>query len=249
MDVNKGTKNIIVIMILIVVIGIVFSYFYYNDVNKNIDPRLIKIQKTLSYFDNINKLDSPFVALELMDKLEDDISSFDLYKNSYELGIVKNNKASVYIMMALYDDKYQNIKDSLFSEALAELYKSKYILIEWVNTINNNDRESFVKKYNADYNRNIKIYKGIDRDKLVNHRLEEIELTKIETPRRLSVVYSNIAVIKRHTGEMFNAVLYYEKAIKLWPKNHEAINNLRTLMGEDRIKKGAIDKLFPTKRD
>ena len=248
-DVNNASKKIFLIMIVIAIIGFTASYFYYNSINKNSDPRLIETQEILSQFDNINKLDSPFVAIELMDNLENKLLNIDLYKNSYEIGVVINNRASVYIMMAIYDDKYANMKDSLFKLSLCDLKTSAKVFNNWISinsTIKNNELNSSLKDA---FNKDKDVFKNIDIDKAVNKRIEEIELAKVETPRRLSVVYSNIAVVKRHTNKLDDAIKYYQKAIELWPENHEAKNNLKVLIGEKPEKRSVIDKLFPSKRN
>jgi len=248
-DVNNSSKKIFLIMAVIATIGFAVSYFYYGNVNKNTDPRLIEAQEILSRFDNINKLDSPFVAIELMDNLQYKLQSIDLYKNSYEMGVVINNRASVYIMMAIYDDKYTNMKDSLFNLSLSDLKVATTVLNNWIDNNKTIDKNAVKAKLKTAYTNEKELFKNIDIDKAVDKRLEEIELAKTETPRRLSVVYSNIAVVKRHTNELDEAIKYYQQAIELWPENHETKNNLKVLMGEKPEKRNVIEKLFPSKRD
>lgn len=246
---NNGTKKIIILMIFIVISGLTIAYFYYDNLNKNVDPRLIEVQEVLAHFDNINKLDSSFYAIELMDSLETKLKNIDLYKNSYELGVVKNNRASVYIMMAIYNDEFNNMKDSLFSMSLSDLFTAEKIFKKWINDNKNIEDNKLTLNLKNEYIKDSVFFKGLDIDKVISHRIKDLNLAKIETPRRLSVVYSNIAVIMRHTNKLENAIKYNKKAIELWPKNHEAKNNLKVLMGQKPEKRNVFEKIFPSKRD
>lgn len=249
MKISKGGFKLVGVMILIIVIGLTFAYFYYDNINKNVDPRLVHTQTVLSQFDNINKLDSPFVALDMMDHLEKELSEIDLYKNSYERGVVINNRASVYIMMALYSSEFANMKDSLLASAQKNLLKAESVFNKWI--IENNDisKPEYLKTLSDEYNKETDLFEGKNISKVIQLRIEDIELAKIETPRRLSVTYTNMAVIYRHTNEYEKAVEYYKKAIDLWPKNIEAKNNLNTLFGKKKEKQNVIEKVFPSKRD
>jgi len=248
-NINKQTKRLIIILIFTVISGLVFAYFYYRNINDSIDPRLIETQKILADFDNINKLDSSFVAIDLMNKLEQQLKEIDLYHNSYEIGVVYNNRASVYLMLAVYNDEYKNMKDSLFNMALNDLSKADNIYNNWIKwKVNINDAE--LKIYlKTEYNKASNIFKDKDINSIIEHRVKDLKLAEIETPRRLSVVYSNIAVIKRHTNKLDDAIAYYTKSLELWPKNHEAKNNLNVLCGKEKEKQSVINKMFPSKRD
>ena len=236
-------------MTFIVISGLIFSYYYYSNINSSIDPRLVETQEVLAHFDKINKLDSPFVALNLMNNLEKKLNNIELYKNSYEIGVVYNNKASVYLLLAVYNEEYKNMKDSLFNMALIDFKKAKNIYNNWIEW-KKNTNESDLKEYlNKQYNKDIKLFAEKDINEVIEQRIKDLDLAEIETPRRLSVVYSNIAVIKRHTNNLDDAIAYYSKSLELWPKNHEAKNNLNVLCGKKREEQSVINKMFPSKRD
>ena len=245
---SKRTILLLTVLVVIVVSGLSIAYFYYGNINKNIDPRLMKTQEVLAHFDQINKLDSAFLAIDLMKNLEKELLEVALYKDSYEIGVVINNKASVYLMMALYGKDYENMKDSLFSLANTDLLKAKEIFENWIDKNKSINKTDLAQKLNNEYQKDIEIFKGRDIEDVVAQRIEDIDLAKIETPRRLSVVYSNIAIIKRHTENLDEAIKLYQKAIELWPKNHDAKNNLNVLCGKEREKRSVIDKMFPGKR-
>jgi tetratricopeptide (TPR) repeat protein len=183
-----------------------------------------------------------------MEDLEDRLLTTELYKSSYEIGVVRNNKASVYLMMALYGEEYQSLKDSLFASASYELELAESTFIDWMKQYKTISDDLIQEELLKAYSKTPKILKDKNLEKLAEQRLEDIHLAKIETPRRLSVVYTNMAIIERHTNLLDSAIAKNQRAIELWPENHEAKNNLRTLFGLEREKRGAIKKLFPSKR-
>lgn len=248
MDINKGTRTLLIIMIGIVAISLTYAYFYYKNINENVDPRLIHTQEVLSQFDQSNKLDSPFVALKMMEDIEQQLLATDLYKSSYEIGVIRNNKASVYLMMALYGKQFSNLKDSLFSEAMRELTSAESIYLSWIDMSSKQTDSLIVPSLIKAYQNKPELFVDKDIKKVAQLRYEDLILAKTETPRRLSVCYSNMAVVYRHTNQLDSAIARYQKALELWPENHEAENNLKTLFGLEREKRGVVEKLFPSKR-
>ena len=83
----------------------------------------------------------------------------------------------------------------------------------------------------------------------ISKRVSEIVDAQNETPRRLSVAYTNLGIIKRHQEKYKDAIDCYTKAIELWDMNLAAENNLNTLLGRPLKKQNMLRKIFPPKKD
>ena len=66
-----------------------------------------------------------------------------------------------------------------------------------------------------------------------------------ETPRRLSVSYTNLGIMYRFREDYENAALSYKKAMDLWEDNLSAENNLNILLGRPLKKRSLLRKIFP----
>src|SRR4030066_1830337 len=98
---NKPTRALILIMSVLVLSGILISYFYYRNVNNSADPRIItarKLYEKYNKYAQFNEYDSVFY---LMDTVESVYSRIKHYKNSYEIGVLHNNRAAAFLTMAL----------------------------------------------------------------------------------------------------------------------------------------------------
>jgi hypothetical protein len=89
---------------------------------------------------------------------------------------------------------------------------------------------------------------GYNYDKLVQGRIKNFKNAIIETPRRLSVSYTNKAAIFRHLLLPDSSLIYYRKALELWKENRIAESNLSVLMGGQPVKPSVIKSLFPPDR-
>jgi len=86
---------------------------------------------------------------------------------------------------------------------------------------------------------------GRNYNKILNKRVDDLILAQKETPRRLSVCYTNLGIILRHQYKQNEAVECYIKAMKLWKDNFTARNNFNVLMGKPPEDRSIIDQLFP----
>jgi hypothetical protein len=81
--------------------------------------------------------------------------------------------------------------------------------------------------------------------KIFHKRVDDLVLAQNETPRRLSVSFTNQGIVQRHLYKQNEAVESYIKAIKLWKDNFTARNNFNVLMGKPPKDRSIIDQLFP----
>ena len=141
---NKKTRALIVIMSALVLSGVAISYSYYKNINESIDPRIVKA-RTLYEKYNVYAQKNEFNSIfSLMDSIELIYTDFDHYKNSYEMGVLYNNRAASFLTMALYtDDIAKTDQDSLINLAEFAVKKSIEIYNQWLTKCAVNIHSSF----------------------------------------------------------------------------------------------------------
>lgn len=252
---HKSTRALIVIMIALVFIGIGAASVYYKNYNAQNDPRVVEARKL---YENYNALaqSNNFTALfALLDTIEDIYAQYPHYENSYEVGVLYNNRAAAYLLMGLYkdsiglftiDSSLQTLpKDSLLSLSEKAVNKSKSIYENWLQTYHSSDRKELKQLIKKDFKAGLEDYQKQELNKFMNRRVEEIESAQLENKRRLSVSYTNLGIIHRHRNEYKAAIACYKKAIDLWDRNLTAENNLNILLGRPTKKRNFIQKMFP----
>ena len=257
--ISKPTRRIIVIMTLLVMVAIVFAHFYYKNINEASDPRVLDTKLWYKEYNQYAEQNNYRKVFEVLDSIQKCLDKVDHYKDSYEMGVVLNNKAAAILTLALYKDSiaeehlsrctYADLsKDSLFT--IAEFYTKKSIAIyeNWLNTfreLNENEIRFLIQN---DFSEEDPAFKGQDVNKCSKKRIREIQLAQKETPRRLSVSYTNLGIIERHRGLIEEAITHYKQAIELWDRNLAAKNNLNVLLGKPMEKRSLLEKLFPPDR-
>lgn len=243
--IQKGTKRVLTAMLIISIIGISIAYFYYDYQNKSEDPR-VKEAKILykKYTEFVEQNDFKAV-LNILDSIELIYSKYPSYNNSYEMGTVLNNRGSVYLTKALYlNDNELHIKDSLLNLAKNEFEKSINIYINWLNEYEKISENEIIEKATTDFE-NCKTINKDEIEKFVKKRTSEIKTAQFETPRRLSVSYTNLGIVMRHFEKYDSAITCYTEALKLWQDNLSAKNNVNILLGRPLEDRTIIDKIFP----
>lgn len=247
---NKKTRALIIIMCALVLSSIIISYFYYKGVNESIDPRIVEARTQYENY-NLYAQNSDFDGIfSLMDSIESIYSSIDHYKNSYEVGVLYNNRAASYLTMALNAEETEIVvQDSLIDLADAASSRSIDIYTLWLDTFQEKTPQEIEKLILLDFFIGLESYDPKKKAKYLSNRISEIEDSQLETPRRLSVSYTNLGVIHRHRLQYEAAAKSYQKAIELWDRNLTAENNLNILLGRPIKKRSFIQKLFPPERD
>jgi tetratricopeptide (TPR) repeat protein len=247
---NKKTRALIVIMSALVLSGVAISYSYYKNINESIDPRIVKA-RTLYEKYNVYAQKNEFNSIfSLMDSIELIYTDFDHYKNSYEMGVLYNNRAASFLTMALYtDDIAKTDQDSLINLAEFAVKKSIEIYNQWLKKFQNKSPIEIEGMILNDFYTGLENYNTDQKNKFIKNRINEISDSQAETKRRLSVSYTNLGIINRHKLQYEAAANCYKKAIDLWDRNLTAENNLNVLLGRPMKKRSFIQKLFPPDRD
>ncbi len=247
---NKRTNALIIIMSALVLCGVTISYLYYKSINESIDPRIVDartLYEKYNLYAQNNEFDSIFL---LMDSIELIYTGIEHYKNSYEVGVLYNNRAASLLTMALYtDDIEPTDQDSLMNLAEISTNKSIEIYEQWLGKFQHKTPPEIERIISPDFHEGLGEYKLDQENKFLKNRIKEIQDSQTETQRRLSVSYTNLGIVKRHKLHYESAANCYKKAIDLWDRNLTAENNLNLLLGRPMKKRSFIQKLFPPDRD
>ena len=247
---NKKTRALIIIMCALVLSGIAISHYYYKSVNASVDPRIIKARTLYEKYNHCAQVNDFEAIFSLMDSIEIIYTSIDHYKNSYEIGVLYNNRAASYLTIALSTNESEHdVPDSLINLAEAAVSHSIDIYTNWLEIFQEKSPGEIEKMISPNFFIGLENHNDEERYKFLSNRIKEIEDAQLETPRRLSVCYTNMGVICRHRLQYEAAAKNYQKAIELWDRNLTAENNLNILLGRPTKKRNLIQKLFPPERD
>jgi tetratricopeptide (TPR) repeat protein len=247
--ITRQTKILFVFVACISVLCFIVAYFYYDYKNKSEDPRIIDARMKLDKFDKLMKERKYTDALPLLDTINTIYRNAKGYEGSFEFGVVYNNRGTIYLSMAIYDSLInKGKKDTLLLMAEEEINKSIVIYKHWIDSVGAMKEEQIRKNIKPSFNENDAGLKGKNLERIIEKRVEDIVFAQTETPRRLSVSYTNLGIVQRHQYKQADAMQSYIEALKLWKDNFTARNNLNVLMGKPPEDRSIIDQLFPPDR-
>jgi tetratricopeptide (TPR) repeat protein len=246
---NRNARVLILIMSALVFLGIVISYFYYKSINESVDPRISdarELYEKYNQFVQNNSIDSVF---RLMDTIESIYNNLDHYRNSFETGVLYNNRAAAYLSMALkVDSTDSSAFDSLLVEAEREVVRAIGIYKNWINLYSDLNKEEVEQLISTDFFIGLEAYSEKQKRKFLGNRVKEILNAQVETKRRYSVSLTNQGIIYHNRKQYETAAEYYHKAVDLWDQNLTAENNLNILLGQPIRKRNLLQKLFPPQK-
>jgi tetratricopeptide (TPR) repeat protein len=247
----------VVVMLIIVMIGILIARSYYGNVNRSVDPRIVQARELYSGYDTYARTGNYYNIFALLDSIEQIYKSTAHYRESFELGVMDNNRAAALITVALYADSIP-ISSNPWSEwpgdsiiSLAEAYVNQAIAIynNWNNQYVSKSKQQIQTMIESGFMVGLEKVEPDLRNKYLEARVREIEKAVLENNRRLSVCYTNLGLTSRYQGKYEDAVEHYKRALELWDRNLDAENNLNKLLNRPVRKRNIIQKLFPPKKD
>lgn len=242
---TRESKILIVFLICISVVGFTIAYFYYDSVNRSEDPRVLETKFMFMRYDKLIAGKQYMAGMAVMDSIQQILEKTPGYNDSYELGIVYNNRASILLSMALYEttDSIEKARQlqiaNCYIDTCITIYK------EWLNVNGKLTKEQIAAKVKPCFPENDKAFEGKNYENILDKRVDDLILAQKETPRRLSVAYTNLGIIQRHLYMQEKAMISYQRAILLWKDNNTASSNLNVLMGLPPEDRSMIEKLFP----
>jgi tetratricopeptide (TPR) repeat protein len=243
--ISKKLKTLLLALILISGIIVASGYFYYWGLNRAEDPRIVAARKTMAEYNELMSDNEFGLALLVLDQVEDIYMNTPGYDNSYELGVILNNRGSIFLIKAETDIINKNEQDS-GNLVLAERYITSSIDIytSWLERIESMEREDIYNMTAPFFREGDPAFDGLDLKKIIEKRVDDIMDSKIETKRRLSVSHTNLGIVRRYEGNLEEALAQYEKALELWPDNYIAKDNINQLQGLPLEKRNIIKQMF-----
>jgi tetratricopeptide (TPR) repeat protein len=249
--ITRGTQRLLTVMVFIAIVVFIAMFFYYRDINRSEDPRVIEAKIGFEKYNQLMQENQYGLALDILDNLEKIYNNTPGYKNSYEKGLVYNNRASVYLIKVETD--HLTAGDNRDAEKIKQYLKSAREYTEksidiyqnWLKRMDNIGRKEIYARIYPYFDKEDSAFDGLNLEKIIKKRVEDIILAQVETKRRLSVSYTNLGVIDRYEGKPEDAKKRYEKAIALWKDNYIAKNNLNVLLGKPIKQRSLTERLFP----
>jgi len=247
--IGRGTRVVFTITISVTAVAIIFAFFYYRGINRSEDPRIEKARVYLTEYERLSGSANSPSFFYLLDSAENIYRSLPDYASSFERGVVYNNRCSGLLLMAIYDTSIsENEKKMLLGLSMSYCDSAIVVYKYWLQNWRNLSGEKISSRLLTIMNTDDDDFTGRNYKKIFRRRIKNIEAAQIETPRRLSVSYSNKAAVYRHSLKQDSALFYYRMAISEWKDNRVAKSNLNVLMGDDPIEPKLIEALFPPDR-
>jgi tetratricopeptide (TPR) repeat protein len=242
---------------IIVVTGILIARSYYGNQNLSVDPRIKNARELYQQYDRIAPTGDFYRISALLDSISSIYRGIPHYAESFELGVLHNNRAAALLTIALYGDSipatsnpyFECTKDSIVAQAEFHISKAIAIYEEWNLRFEALEDAGIRQMIEAEFLKGLEQTEPELGEKYLINRVKEIRASLGENQRRLSVCHTNLGLVYRLREEYPEALAQYEKAIVLWDRNLEAENNLNKLLGRPLKKRNIIQKLFPPSKE
>ncbi len=235
-------------MVILTVAGFAIAQVYYGKINRSADPR---VKQALVLYGRYNMYASDGdheMILALLDSIDNIYSAVPHYSNSYEKGVVQNNRASVFLTRALEDSLREEVRQNYFSLAEHHLISGIKYYTSWLDTWGSLSEAELLSALSDEFAADQSLLIDRNLEAIVRKRVADIITARNEANRRLSVSYTNLGVIRRHENRVEEAYEFYNKALELWEDNFAARNNINILFGRPPERQSMIRKLFPPDR-
>ena len=243
-NLSPSSKKLILIMFFITLIGVTIAYKYYDYINNLEDPRILHIKKMHLKYNLLITDNKTTEVLSMLDSMDVEYAKIPHYSNSFERGVLYTDKAAVYLSMALYQARDESEKIKFLDISEKNLNISLEYYENWEKEYSAFDEVQFKERVASDFSD----INSDNRENIIEKRIALIQFALQEMSRRYSVTYTNLGIVMRHKLLQDSSIVYYKKALDLWEDNHTAKSNLNVLMGEEPIKRGFIEKMFPPER-
>ncbi|MEZ5071532.1 MAG: hypothetical protein R2751_11330 [Bacteroidales bacterium] len=244
------TRTLILVMSVLAVAALAVAALYYRGVNRSADPRVRAARELYEKYNDFAQSQQYDSVLWLMDTIESVYARTDHYRDSYEIGVLYNNRAAVYLSVYLQPGNEALIGDTALFLAKSEGFVRQSIAVyeHWLEAFAGKGEEELRTLLETEFVPGLPTDDRVGSQAYLDNRLKEILDAQEETPRRLSVSYTNLGTIKRHQLKYDSAAVYYQQAMDLWDRNLTAENNLNILLNRPLKKRNLIQTLFPPDR-
>ena len=246
---SAGTKKLLVITSSVAVLAVLFAIFHYRGINRSEDPHVAQARQLLAEYDRVAGGIRSYEFFHLLDSAAAVYKGIPGYENSWEMGVIFNNKCSGLLLMAIYDSSLtDSVRRSLIDLSMAWCDSSITLYRAWKTEWGSLSEDKVEQKLGLTMRADDPAFDGYKIRRIFGKKVDDIMLAQVEIDRRLSVSFTNKATAYRHLMRQDSAYYYYQEALALWNHNRTAESNLSVLMGGEPVKPGIIESLFPPDR-
>lgn len=256
---NKPTRTLIISMMVVVGVAILVARAYYGNINQSADPRTVEARLAYQHYNQLARSGEYLAVKETLDSVENYYAAYPHYQDSYEIGVACVNRAALYLTVGLHIDSLRVnhelgflsdlTKKGLFDLAEEELHHALRIYSDWDSVYGQLNEAQLKEQLKENFFIGLEAYSDEEKSRFFDQRLKDLEDAQWETDRRLSVAYTNLAMVYFHRDNFEEAARLFKKAVDLWEDNLNAKNNLNRMLGRPLEKRNFIQKLFPKSRD
>ena len=91
-------------MAMVVVVGVLVARSYYRGTNSKVDPRILPARELYAGYDDYARSGNYFRIFNLLDSIEQIYIATPHYRESFETGVLNNNRSAALLTIALYQD-------------------------------------------------------------------------------------------------------------------------------------------------
>lgn len=252
-----STGRLVGIMLIIVVAGVLVARSYYGNLNRSVDPRIKQARELYEQYDKYARTGDYYRIFALFDSISAIYNQVPHYVQSFELGVLLNNRAAAQLTIALYGDSIPQASNPYFglpADSIVTMAEKNILLAirlyeDWNARFDGKDDEVIKAMIEAEFMDGLDPADPDMAYKYLDTRVKEILDAQMENQRRLSVCHTNMGLVYRLRAKYPEAVAEYEMALSLWERNLDAENNLNKLLGRPLKKRNIIQKLFPPAKE
>jgi tetratricopeptide (TPR) repeat protein len=247
---GKIPRALIYAMMALVVITLLLARSYYRRKNLSVDPRIVPARNLYENYNALATSNDYKGVICLLDSIEEIYNRYPHYRGSFETGVLENNRAALYLTLGLSYDRLASPyhflgQDSLMALGESAARRSIDIYEHWLSRYEGKSNPEIQEEAGTDFGSPSNSADPEKQAAYLENRVKEIGEAIRETPRRLSVSYTNLGIAYRYREDYHAAASCYQKALVLWEDNLTAENNLNILLGKPLKKRNFIQKMFP----
>ena len=255
---QRPTSSLILIMMVLVGIAFIVVRFYYRDKNLSVDPRIAPARDLYGNYDRYARLSQLDSIFPLLDSIEASYRAIPHYRESYETGVLYVNRAAAWLTISMFRDSIPDYRHGKFygelpADSLNQMAESALLFAissyeSWIDRFGSIAKDSIAPLIRSSFLEETGRWTDREAEKYFKNRILEIRDAQVETPRRLSVAYTNLGILCRMRGQYEDAARHYQKALELWDRNLTAENNLNRLLGRPQKKDNWLRRMFPPEK-
>ena len=257
MPIKRSIGRLVGIMLIVVVMGIMIARTYYGQQNRSVDPRVVPARELYEGYNAYARTGDYHQVFALLDSIGRIYRDIPHYSQSFELGVLENNRAAALLTIALYGDSiprsrnpmYDVGSDSLLRLAEHHVREAIGLYDRWNAEFAGMGKDEIREKIRGEFMQGLDPADPEQNVVYLEARIDEILEALQENKRRLSVCHTNLGLVCRMQGDYESAVKHYEQAIALWERNLDAENNLNKLLNRPLKKRNFIQRMFPPSKE